>query len=514
MDANGSPSGPIRHGADTVNDEGPLAQTACGTVRGRHRRGVQLFAGIPYAEPPVGDRRFAPPTPHDSWDGTRDALRFGKAAPQLPGEGLTNRVLLAWDEDCLTLNVVTPAADDARRPVYVWIHGGAYQHGQGATPWYDGTSFAIRGDIVVVTINYRLGALGFCHLSPHLGDRFASAGVNGFLDQLAALGWVRDNIAAFGGDPDRVTVGGESAGAFSVCNVLASPHAAGLVHRAIAQSGAAHNTHDPESGKEISAQFLAALGEPNAAELPEIGADRILEAQQQVIVERSTRPSHGPEPFYPVWGHEALPRAPHELIAEGAGSEVGLLTGTNEDEMALWGVTGLSEDRVHRYTARMSPDADAVLACYRQRLSDVEAGWVACAIATDRVFRVPAIRLAENRHANGAATWMYRFSWDSRAFEGQFGAAHALEIPFTFNTLDGPGTDVFLGEGPRPDALAETMHDSWIAFIRHGDPSTSALGDWPPYEPDCRLVMDLDDECGLLADPESDEREIWESVVP
>ena len=514
MDANGSPSGPIRHGADTVNDEGPLAQTACGTVRGRHRRGVQLFAGIPYAEPPVGDRRFAPPTPHDSWDGTRDALRFGKAAPQLPGEGLTNRVLLAWDEDCLTLNVVTPAADDARRPVYVWIHGGAYQHGQGATPWYDGTSFAIRGDIVVVTINYRLGALGFCHLSPHLGDRFASAGVNGFLDQLAALGWVRDNIAAFGGDPDRVTVGGESAGAFSVCNVLASPHAAGLVHRAIAQSGAAHNTHDPESGKEISAQFLAALGEPNAAELPEIGADRILEAQQQVIVERSTRPSHGPEPFYPVWGHEALPRAPHELIAEGAGSEVGLLTGTNEDEMALWGVTGLSEDRVHRYTARMSPDADAVLACYRQRLSDVEPGWVACAIATDRVFRVPAIRLAENRHANGAATWMYRFSWDSRAFEGQFGAAHALEIPFTFNTLDGPGTDVFLGEGPRPDALAETMHDSWIAFIRHGDPSTSALGDWPPYEPDCRLVMDLDDECGLLADPESDEREIWESVVP
>jgi para-nitrobenzyl esterase len=514
MDANGSPSGPIRHGADTVNDEGPLAQTACGTVRGRHRRGVQLFAGIPYAEPPVGDRRFAPPTPHDSWDGTRDALRFGKAAPQLPGEGLTNRVLLAWDEDCLTLNVVTPAADDARRPVYVWIHGGAYQHGQGATPWYDGTSFAIRGDIVVVTINYRLGALGFCHLSPHLGDRFASAGVNGFLDQLAALGWVRDNIAAFGGDPDRVTVGGESAGAFSVCNVLASPHAAGLVHRAIAQSGAAHNTHDPESGKEISAQFLAALGEPNAAELPEIGADRILEAQQQVIVERSTRPSHGPEPFYPVWGHEALPRAPHELIAEGAGSEVGLLTGTNEDEMALWGVTGLSEDRVHRYTARMSPDADAVLACYRQRLSDVEAGWVACAVATDRGFRVPAIRLAENRHANGAATWMYRFSWDSRAFEGQFGAAHGLEIPFTFNTLDGPGTDVFLGEGPRPDALAETMHDSWIAFIRHGDPSTSALGDWPPYEPDHRLVMDLDDECGLLADPESDEREIWESVVP
>ena len=491
----------------------PLAQATCGTVRGRHRRGIELFAGIPYAEPPVGERRFAAPIPHEPWDGVRDALRFGKAAPQLPGEGLTNQVPVPWNEDCLTLNVVTPAADDARRPVYVWIHGGAYQHGQGATPWYDGTSFATRGDIVVVTINYRLGALGFCHLSPHLGDRFASAGVNGFLDQLAALEWVRDNIAAFGGDPDRVTVGGESAGAFSVCNVLASPHASGLVHRAIAQSGAAHNTHDPESGKEISAQFLAALGEPDATELLEIGADRILEAQQQVIVERSARPAHGPEPFYPVWGHEALPRAPHELIADGAGSEVALLTGTNEDEMALWGVTGLSEDRVHRYTARMSPDADAVLACYRQRLSDVEPGWVACAIGTDRVFRIPAVRLAENRHANGAATWMYRFSWDSRAFDGQFGAAHALEIPFTFNTLDGPGTDAFLGEGPRPDALAETMHGAWIAFICDGDPSTPTLGDWPPYEPDHRLVMNLDDECDLLADPESDERDIWEGVV-
>ncbi|MCH2431237.1 MAG: carboxylesterase family protein, partial [Acidimicrobiales bacterium] len=394
-----------------------------------------------------------------------------------------------------------------------WVHGGGFTAGSASQDLYDGGPLATRGDVVVVTINYRLGALGFCHLSPHLGERFNSTGVNGFLDQLLALEWVRDNVAAFGGDPARVTVGGESAGAFSVCNVLASPHADGLVQRAIAQSGAAHNTHDPESGKEISAQFLAALGEPDATELLEIDADRILEAQQQVITERSTRPAHGPEPFYPVWGHEALPRAPHELIADGAGSEVALLTGTNEDEMALWGVTGLSEDRVHRYTARMSPDADAVLACYRQRLSDVEPGWVACAIGTDRVFRIPAVRLAENRHANGAATWMYRFSWDSRAFDGQFGAAHALEIPFTFNTLDGPGTDAFLGEGPRPDALAETMHGAWIAFICDGDPSTPALGDWPPYEPDRRLVMDLDDECSLLTDPEPEEREIWEGVV-
>lgn len=493
-----------------TSDAGPLAHTTAGPVRGRHRQGVELFAGIPYAAPPVGSRRFAPPAPPEPWDGARDARRFGKSAPQLPGEGLTNRVPVNWDEDCLTLNVVTPAADDGHRPVYVWIHGGAYLHGQGSTPWYDGTPFAVRGDIVVVTINYRLGALGFCDLSSHLGEGFRSTGLNGFLDQLAALEWVRDNIAAFGGDPDQVTVGGESAGAFSVCNVLASPHGDGLVHRAIAQSGAAHNAHDPEAGAGIAAQFLAAVDNPTADDLLALPVERILAAQQQVITERQVRAAHGIEPFYPVWGHEALPAAPTDLIATGAGAGVPLLTGTNEDELALWGVTGLDEARVERYAARMSGDPEAVLSCYRRRLGEAPPGWLACAIGTDRVFRVPAIRHAESRHANGGATWMYRFSWDSRAFDGQFGAAHALEIPFTFNTLDRPGTELFLGEGPRPDALAEAVHDAWIAFIRDGDPSTPALGDWPAYEPGSRVVMDLDDECGLLHDPEPDERRIWE----
>ncbi len=226
----------------------PVINTASGAVQGRYRRGATLFAGIPYAEAPIGTLRFAPPTPKQPWTGIRDARSFSKAAPQLPGEGLTSRIPVNWNEDCLSLNIVTPATDHTKRPVYVWIHGGAYQHGQGATPWYDGSSFAIRGDIVVVTINYRLGAFGFCHLSPHLGEQFESAGINGFLDQLAAINWVRENIAAFGGDPDQITIGGESAGAFSVCNLLASPEAQGLFHKAIAQSGADQNIHDPDAG--------------------------------------------------------------------------------------------------------------------------------------------------------------------------------------------------------------------------------------------------------------------------
>ena len=494
---------------ETVSAE-PLAGTTSGTVRGRMRRGVCLFGGIPYAAPPVGDRRFAPPAPHPAWDGVRDCRRFGRAAPQLPGEGLTNQAPVSWDEDCLTLNVVTPACDDALRPVYFWIHGGGYLHGQGATPWYDGTSFATGGDIVVVTVNYRLGAFGFCHLGPHLGDAFASAGLNGTLDQVAALRWVGDNIAAFGGDPDRVTVGGESAGAFSVANLLASPATGGLFHRAIAQSGAAHHVHDPDAGTGIAGKLLAELGDPDAAELLALPAVAILEAQDRVGAAHDPWSTGGIDPFYPVWGGEVLPRPPLDLISGGAGADVGLLTGTNEDEMALWGITSIDDARLHQYAARMRDDPEGLIGIYRQRLGGAPPGWVACAIGTDRVFRIPAVRLAEARHACGAETWMYRFSWDSRAFDGMFGASHALEIPFTFNTLDRPGVTLFLGDGPRPDALARTMHDAWIAFIRDGDPTTDAIGPWPSYEPDSRRVMDLDETCGLLADPESDERLAWD----
>ena len=491
----------------------PVARCEQGLLRGRHRRGVQIFAGIGYAAPPVGPLRFRAPEPHESWEGERDARRFGPAAPQLPGEGLTSQIPIPWDEDCLTLNVVTPACDDALRPVYVWIHGGAYKHGQGATPWYDGTSFATRGDIVVVTINYRLGALGFCDLGSHLGDDFATCGINGTLDQVAALTWVHENVSAFGGDPDRITIGGESAGAFSVCNMLAMPSTDGLFHRAIAQSGAAHHTFDPEEGSGIAAEFLRQLGDPSVEGLMAMDVAVLLEAQEQVAADRSNLTGRSQEPFYPVWGHEALPRDPRELIADGSGADVALLTGTNEDEMALWGVTSMSADGLDSMLARMAGDPSGMLATYRRRLDGVDPGWLACAIGTDQVFRIPAVRLADARHANGADTWMYRFSWDSRAFDGLFGAAHALEIPFAFNTIDRPGVDVFLGPGDTPTALAETIHDAWIAFIRGGDPSTATLGEWPTYDPQRRAVMDLDDECGLVDDPEADERRLWEDLV-
>ncbi|HAQ22363.1 MAG TPA: carboxylesterase [Acidimicrobiaceae bacterium] len=513
----------IPHTSGTPSDDSPVVRIAQGDLRGRHRRGVQLFAGIPYAAPPTGPRRFRAPEPAQPWDGIRDARRFGPAAPQLPGEGLTNQIPVPWDEDCLTLNVVTPSCepselDGALRPVYVWIHGGAYKHGQGSTPWYDGTSFAARGDVVVVTINYRLGALGFCNLGSHLGDDFATCGINGTLDQIAAVKWVRENVAAFGGDPDRITIGGESAGAFSVSNLLAMPSTRGLFHQAIAQSGALHHTFDPVEGKAIAGEFLAALGQPTADELMAVHVDAILEAQEQVSVARGQGTGRSQEPFYPVWGHDLLPDDPRDLVAGGHGSDVPLLTGTNEDELSLWGVSAVDSAGLADVVGRTTGDPEAMLEVYRQRLGDertgeVAPGWLACAIGSDKVFGIPAIRHAEYRHAHDAVTWMYRFSWDSRAFDGLFGAAHALEIPFSFNTIDRPGVDVFLGPGDRPTTLAETMHDAWISFIRNGDPSTSTLGEWPPYTPDDRAVMELDDECVLLHDPRPNERQAWEGIV-
>lgn len=496
----------------------PTARVAQGLLVGRHRRKVQLFAGIPYAKPPTGALRFRAPEPPEAWEGPRDARRFGPAAPQLPGEGLTNSLPIRWDEDCLTLNVVTPncrPADEegSGRPVYVWIHGGAYKHGQGSTPWYDGTSFAERGDIVVVTINYRLGALGFCDLGSHLGEDFVSCGINGTLDQVAALRWVRENIAAFGGDPNRITIGGESAGAFSVSNLLAMPSTKGLFQQAIAQSGALHHTFDPSDGKVIAGEFLESLGDPSADELMALSVEELLEAQERVSEDRGQSTGRSQEPFYPVWGHELLPRDPRDLVADGHGCEVPLLTGTNEDELSLWGVSSMDADDLSDLVNRATDEPAAMLAIYRERLADEDPGWLACAIGSDRVFGIPAVRHAEYRHTHGADTWMYRFSWDSRAFDGMFGAAHALEIPFTFNTIDRSGVEVFLGPGDPPTAVAEVIHDAWIAFIQEGDPSTASLGDWPRYTPEKRTLMNFDEHSSLLHDPRPEERRSWDGVI-
>lgn len=480
------------------------AQTTNGEVRGRERKGVALFAGIPYAAPPTGVRRWAPPEPSEPWDGVRDATRFGPAAPQLPGEGLTNAVELAWAEDCLTLNVVTPAVDDGRRPVLVWIHGGAYRHGTGATPWYDGSSFAADGGIVVVTINYRLGALGFCQI-----DGAPTSGLNGILDQVAALHWVRDNIAAFGGDPDSVTIAGESAGGFSVATLTAMTSTNGLFRRAIAQSGAGHHVVMADLGATVAQRFLDELGAHDLADARRRSALDVLEAQGRVEARAAEFMNTASLPFGPVVGGEHLPERPIDLMAAGAGADVAMLTGTNADEMTLFGMGQVRDDELVRVLERYADPLEPLLDTYRASMPAASPGELAVALTGDWNFRIPAVRMAEAREAHDAATWMYLFDWKSHAFDGALGATHALEIPFAFNTLHAPGADVFLGTPDPPQHVADAMHRSWQAFITTGRPHHDALPPWPAYRSEHRAVLEFSDHTRVLVDPDAPIRQAW-----
>ena len=495
------------------------ATTKQGEVQGREKDGVLLFAGIPYAAPPTGRRRFRAPEPHDSWTGVRDARRFGPAAPQPREEGLTANRDVHWDEDCLTLNVCTPGLDDARRPVLVWIHGGGFRTGQGAIPWYNGASFAQRGDIVTVSLNYRLGALGFVHLEELGGADYSGSGLNGIRDQIAALQWVRDNIAAFGGDPEQVTIAGESAGGMSVGVLLGCPAAAGLFRAAIPQSGAAHHVLSRNEGADLGRRFVELLAVGSIDDLLSTPVERILATQIELerLSGRGERRAAnatglGGMPFQPVVDGRVLPQPPIDAVRGGLSSQVRVLVGTNRDEMTLFGLGEVDDERLRRIAARIFADADVALAAYRSEWPGASPDDLLTAIMTDQVFRIPAVRLAEAQAANSGTAYQYLFTWESRAFGGRLKATHALEIPFVFNNLARAGVDVFLGPGPTPQALADAMHAAWIAFIRTGNPACDAVGDWPAYRLDRRAVMELGDHVGLRIDPYSATRALWQSL--
>lgn len=503
---------------------GPIVHTTLGDVEGTTRDDILVFRGIPYAAPPVGPRRFAPPAPAEAWTGTLDATRFGPVAPQ--NVGLIGAFTGAGAEipqseaDCLTLNVFTPGADDERRPVMVWIHGGAFVIGDGRTPWYDGSHLA-RRDVVVVTLNYRLGALGFLHLDDlDDGERFVGSGNVGLLDQAAALAWVSANVEAFGGDPDTVTVFGESAGAMSTATLLGLPGAREHFHRAIAQSGATAHIHDRETATEVTRRFLDKLGlEPAQIDaLRELSVDRILEAQQAVMLEHWGSAA-GSLPFQPVVDHAVLHVHPLEAIEVGDADDVALLIGTTRDEMALFTVldpttADLDDDQMVARAQELltdEVDAEALATAYRRRLGfDASAQELWTAILTDAVFRMPAIELADFHAVHQPDTYMYLFAYESTAFGGGLGACHAVDLPFTFDNLDAPMADLFVGTPTEESrALAAAVADAWTSFARSGRPRASGLAEWPRYDTAGRATMILDVESSVVDDPHAFERGIW-----
>jgi len=485
------------------------AQTTSGPVVGRSKEDVYLFAGIPYAAAPVDELRFKPPQPREPWSEPFQALKFGPAAPQVPGGGLTDSASVRWSEDCLSLNVSTPACDDGKRAVLVWIHGGGYRTGQGSIPWYNGARFSRHGDIVVVSINYRLGALGFTDLS-HLGPDYALSSVCGTLDQIAALQWVQQNIGAFGGDPERVTIAGESAGGFSVSTLLGCPSAQGLFQRVIAQSGGAQHTLPKAASTQVTERFLSELDLDTSAGLATAPVETILAAQNQTITYFES--NNGAQntlgvavsPFYPAHENGLLAQSPLQNIREGCGQSVALLTGSNTHETTLWGYGKIDSEKLQRIAE--SYGATEVLETYRRQRPNADIEELLIALTTDHMFRMPALRLAEARQAQSPDNWLYQFNWSSRAFDGRLKATHALEIPFAFNNLDRAGVDVFIGPGATPQGLANTMHEAWTQFINDGDPG------WPRYRLPTRATMFFDETSRVIDNPGAAERQAWDGV--
>jgi len=489
-----------------------IAATRSGKVEGVERDGVLVFRGIPFAAPPVGPRRFRPPVHEDTWDGVRDATRFSPeiAQAELPIARVLGSAGGESNEDGLYLNVWTPACDDQRRPVMVWIHGGAYIFGSGSVPWYDGTHFVQHGDVVVVTINYRLGPLGFLHLDDEFGPDLAGSGNAGILDQVAALEWVRDSIAAFGGNPDDVTIFGESAGANSVGTLLALPAARGLFRKAIAQSGAGAWVADRERAAEIARLTLEHLG-VRPRDLETLQAVPVAELfAAQPIASVSVRGSGAALAWQPVVDGSVLPERPIDAVRSGSAAGIHLLTGTNQHEVTLFQVLDpnlneLDDGRIVELLASVTDQPAELLRAYRTLMPEATPQAVWSALATDAAFRMPAVRLADAQQAHGAA-WMYRFTWETPVFGGVLRSTHALEIPFVFDTLDQPGADQFTGDGPERAAIAAAMHKAWIEFARSGDPG------WPAYDPARRPTMRFDREIQVLDDPDGEARRAWERL--
>lgn len=478
----------------------PEIRVSTGRLRGRTEDGVSVFRGVPFGRPPVGELRLAAPVPCEPWDGVREAGAFGPPPPQsrLLGASAAD----GGDGDWLTVNVWSPDLGAARLPVMVWIYGGGYMGGWSGNPAFDGRVLA-RDGVIVVTFNYRVSAEGFGHFQGAPANR-------GLLDQVAALRWVHDNIAAFGGDPDRVTVFGESAGAGSIAALMVMPQAAGLFGRAIAQS-VPGMFFTAELAADIGAAVAGELGlAPLAGELARLSPERLIDAGDAVADKMGGHPQWGraayvQTPFAPVVDGEVLPAVPWE--SEGAARDVELIAGHARDEYGLFmvikGDSGqITAERAATALRELAPDPDAYRAAYpgagEERLYEL--------VHADYTFRMPSVRLAETHQRHGRA-YLYELAWPAPGMGGDvLGACHGLILPLTFGNLTvGAAAGLLLGQEPPPAAaeLSARIRAAWIAFATTGDPG------WPAYEPHNRHTWVIDTEPGITAYPEETSRALW-----
>ena len=491
----------------------PEVHAAAGKLRGGWEAGVAVFRGIPFAKPPVGELRFAAPRPAEGWSGVREAVSFGPPPPQSGSFGMDRLSRDTADDDWLTVNVwSSEPGPGTGLPVMVWIQGGGFVFGMSGLPEYDGGRLARDGGVVVVTFNYRVGIEGFAQIEGAPANR-------GLLDQVAALEWVRDNIRAFGGDPDKVTVFGESAGGGSVAALLAMDRAAGLFRRAVAQSvpGAAFS---PELAADIAAACAAELGlRPTVADLSGVAPHELpaaadtISAKMDQWTHRWGRPAYRTIPFAPVVDGDVLAVTPWQALAGGAARDIDLLVGHTRDEQRLFTAIGgllgaVSEEQAAKALDVLAPGPDGARR-YRDAYPAAGPEQLYELVHSDWLFRMPSLHLAEAQTAAGGRAYVYELTWPAPGMGGAFGACHGLDVPLVFGNLDRGQPAMLIGETPSPEAeaLSARMRAAWVSFAADGDPG------WPAYDTGQRLVQLFDTRPVVTAYPEEPSRLIWQSHI-
>jgi para-nitrobenzyl esterase len=504
----------------------PIARTRFGRVRGAHKGNVTVFKGIPYAGSPAGEGRFKQPPPLKAWQGVRDAILYGPQSMQLPDPNWPKEWKPAIsDEDCLYLNVWTPGAGDRRnRPVMFYSHGGGFATGNGGADVapqdtsHDGAALARDYDVVVVTHNHRLNLFGYLHLGDILGEEYATSGVAGLLDIAAALAWVRDNIAEFGGDPERVMIWGESGGGAKTSALTAMPAAKGLFHRASIESGPTLRLRSRDSANATAEAVLSALGlsKAQARDILKVPADTLLEVQRKL----PRRPAGSASVtsglsenlgFSPMVDGRHIPAHPYDPVATPLSAAVPLLVGTNKDETLFMyrsnkEIMSLDADGLRtRLEPTLAARTDRVLEVYRRTRPQATPAELYIAITTAQWMGRDAIRLAERKAALSAGpVYMYVFAYSDPPNPGIVrGAAHASEIPFKFNNVTGDPSSARV-------RAAKHMSGAWAAFAKTGKPGHEGMPAWPAYTASERATMILDAECHVERDPNREERLLWQ----
>jgi len=502
-----------------------IAETAFGKIRGVDNNGIKIFKGIPYGASTAGSNRFMAPAEPADWSGVRDALEYGHSAPQRdpaappPPPGvltISGENLPAEGEDCLVLNVWTPAVGSAgnsgrKRPVMFWCHGGGFATGSGSSPDNDGTNLARRGDVVVVTINHRLNVLGFANLSEFSGD-FAASGDAGMLDIVQALKWVRANISQFGGDPNTVTIFGQSGGGRKVETLLAMPSAKGLFHRAIVESGAAVKVVDLDVAVRNAEQLLAKLGidRKNVRALQKLPVEKIMAAYFAVVKENpGVDPSLGG--FSPTVDGKILPQHPFYPDASPVCAEVPVMIGSTRTEMTLFSLNDPSAfsltdaDMRKRVNELLGGQSSNMIDLYRKLNPGASPSDIYFLIASDARYGAPTMIAAERRFALGKApVYLYYFTWETPVQGGRLKSPHTMEIPFAFDNVKISAR--MTGGGADAMALADKVSDAWIAFARTGDPNTPKLPHWPAYDAKDRATMVINNVSKVVNDPLREQR--------